>query len=349
MRNPRANVPRLLAAGLTIVTAACSQMQPAGPPMQEAKLFDDYVLAPDGFHLPLRHWRPDGEPAAVALGVHGFNDYSRAFDALSATLTAQGFALYAYDQRGFGNTEPKGVWPGQATLVADLKTVIELLRERYPDKPMYVIGESMGGAVVTLALTGKEPPAVDGAVLLAPAVWGREVMPWYQRVGLSLARFFAPAMTFSGKTAQRFGVRATDDAEFARALRADPLVLKRARVDTLDGLSDLMSAALRAAPRIGIPTLLLYGASDEVIPPPAMCALLDRVPPGAAPWRMVLYPKGFHLLTRYTGAATTYADVAAWLHDRAAPLPSGDEVTAIAAQRRLCGKTVRPPTKQAAA
>jgi alpha-beta hydrolase superfamily lysophospholipase len=336
-----------LPAGLLLLTAGCSQVQPAGPAVQEPKLFDDHVVTSDGFRLPLRHWLPGDGAAAVVLGVHGFNDYSNAFGALSATLTAQGFALYAYDQRGFGDTEPKGVWPGQATLVADLKTVIELLRERYPDKPLYVIGESMGGAVVTLALTGRERPSIDGAVLLAPAVWGREIMPWYQRMGLSLARFFVPGLTFSGKTAQRLGVSATDDPEFARALRADPLVLKQARVDTLDGLSDLMSAALRAAPRIGTPALLLYGASDEVIPPPAMCALLDRVPSGAAPWRMAVYPRGFHLLTRYTGAATTNADVAAWLRDRAAPLPSGDEVTAIAAQRLLCGKTLRP--RQAAA
>jgi hypothetical protein len=84
--------------------------------------------------------------------------------------------------------------------------------------------------------------------------------------------------------------------------------------------------------------LLLYGTTDEVIPPRAMCAVLGQVQDGAAPWRMVLYPNGFHLLTRYTGAALTDADIAAWLNDPSVPLPSGDEVTVMAAQQRLCGK-----------
>jgi acylglycerol lipase len=316
----------------------CSQMQPAGPAVREPKLMGDYVLTADDYRLPIRHWPPEGEPRAVVLGLHGFNDYSNAFHALGPTLAAQGFLLYAYDQRGFGHTEPKGIWPGQATLVADAKTVIRLLRGRYPGKPLYVIGESMGGAVLVLVLADGDHPPIDGAVLLAPAVWGREIMPWYQRLGLSLARLIAPGMTLSVKSARRLGVRATDDATFARELWLDPLVQKHARVDTLAGLTQLMGAALRAAPRIPRPALLLYGANDEVIPPPAMCALLDRVTDATAPWRMALYPKGFHLLTRYTGAAMTDADVAAWLRDPAAPLPSGDEVDVDSARRVLCKK-----------
>lgn len=323
----------------TVALLGCSRIQPAGPSVQEPKLFNDDVLTADRYHLPIRHWDPDGEPQAIVLGVHGFNDYSNAFASISDSLTSQGIELYAYDQRGFGATEPKGIWPGKETLVKDLKTVIHLLRERHPDKPFYLIGESMGGAVATLALTSRDRPPVDGAVLLAPAVWGRDIMPWYQRVGLKAARLVAPGLSFSGKMARRLGVRATDDPEVARALRADPLVLKKARVDTLDGLSDLMSAALKAAPGIKGPALLLYGSSDEVIPPSAMCALLERVPEGAVPWRMALYPRGFHLLTRYTGAATTRTDITTWLNDRAAPLPSGDEISASAAAQRLCKKT----------
>ena len=334
------SIPSLIAifaiAVFAVASFGCSRLQPAGPAVEEPRLTETAVITADGYQLPMRHWDPVDEPRAIVLGVHGFSDYSNAFGAVSEAVTAQGFALYAYDQRGFGATEPKGIWAGQATLVADLKTVLHLLRQRHPDKPMYLISESMGGAVAALALTDPGAPPINGALLLAPAVWGRDVMPWYQRVGLAITDFLAPGMTFSGKMAGRFGVSATDDPVFARALRLDPLVQKQARVDTLDGLSDLMSAALKALPRIPRPALLLYGASDEVIPPQAMCALLVQVPDGGAPWRMVLYPKGFHLLTRYSGAATTDADIAAWLNDQSAALPSGDEVSIAAARQRLC-------------
>ncbi|MDR2876974.1 MAG: lysophospholipase [Chromatiales bacterium] len=312
--------------------------------MQSPELFDNEVITADGYHLPMRRWYPEGEgaPEAVVLGVHGFNDYSAAFEVLGRALTQEGIAVYAYDQRGFGATDEKkrGIWAGQETLVSDLNTVARLLRARYPDIPLYIIGESMGGAVTITTLTSANPPPVDGAVLMAPAIWGRKIMPWYQRASLAVVRFIAPRLLLTGNMARRTGVRASDDVEVLYALGRDPLVQKGARVDTLYGLSELMNDALARAGDLSVPTLLLYGAKDEIIPPAAMCRLLSNVPQEHWPWRMVVYPQGFHMLTRYTGAATTQADIAAWLHDVAAPLPSGDEMNRDAARNLLCGTPI---------
>ena len=48
-----------------------------------------------------------------------------------------------------------------------------------PRVPLYLLGESMGGAVAVVAMTGESgtrPPDVDGVILAAPAVWGRSTM-----------------------------------------------------------------------------------------------------------------------------------------------------------------------------
>lgn len=321
---------------LVVPLVACSRVMPAGPPLQEPVLESDRVITADGYHLPLHRWYPDGEPEAIALAVHGFNDYGASFAPLARSLVERGIAVYAYDQRSFGSTAPRGVWPGQEALVSDLDTVARLLRERYPDRPLYLVGKSMGGAVTIATLTQDEPPPVDGAVLIAPAIWGREIMPWYQRVGLSLTRYVLPRLSFSGKTVSRIGVRPTDDPEVMRAQSRDPLVQKEARADVLYGLSSLMNTALARAPQLDGRVLMLYGDRDQVIPPQAMCSMLARLE-GVAPWRMAVYPGGYHMLTRYTGAARTHADIAAWLLDPAAPLPSGDEVTRDGARAMLCG------------
>ncbi len=322
-----------------VLMVACSQFNPAGPAMRAPELNDDHVVTADDYRLPLHRWYPadDRPPERVVLAIHGFNDYGASFDVLARALVQDGTAVYAYDQRGFGATEPKGIWAGQDTMVADLGIVARLLRERYPDTPLYLAGKSMGGAVTIAALTSAEPPPVDGAVLIAPAIWGRKIMPWYQRASLSAARWLLPRMSFSGRTAQRIGVRASDDPEVLRQLGLDPLVQKEARVDTLYGLSELMNTALARASDIDVPTLLLYGAQDQVIPPPAMCRLLDRLGGEEMPWRMVAYPQGYHMLTRYTGGATTHADIAAWLRDPKGRLPSGNEVNRAGARDLLCG------------
>jgi alpha-beta hydrolase superfamily lysophospholipase len=320
---------------LPLLACGQVQVQPTEPIVGPARLFDDHVLTGDGYRLPLYRRLPDGTPRAVVLALHGFGDYSAGFVPLADTLAQAGIAVHAYDQRGFGATEAPGIWAGQARMTADVGTVAALLRERYPDTPFYLLGKSMGGAVALLAVTGRQPPPVDGIVLVAPAIWGWDATPWYQRLGLRLLVRIAPGLELTGNAVRRLGIQPTDDPEVSRALSLDPLVQKRARVDTLLGLMELMDKALEAAVRLPGPALLLYGEQDQLIPPRAMCQLLDRLPDDQA-WRMALYPRGFHMLTRYTGAAHTHQDLTAWLLAPQDPLPSGAEVTRDDARRRLC-------------
>jgi alpha-beta hydrolase superfamily lysophospholipase len=331
---------RLAALCFTLTLTACGhvKMQPAGPPIQEPVLRSDHALMADGYRLPLHHWR-SGEPAdLVVLGVHGFGDYGNGFAALASALVGTGnTAVYAYDQRGFGATERVGIWPGGDTLVDDLRVLAALLREHHPDRPLYVVGESMGGAVVLRALTEEPGLDADGAVLLAPAVWGPGAMPWYQRLGLWIMLRVAPGATFSGDSVAHLGIRMTDDPEVLHALREDPLVQRRARIDTLHGLGVLMGEALNHPPEFTQPTLVLYGLNDQVVPPGPVCEWFNRLAQsGREPPGIVLYPEGYHLLTRYLQAAHTLEDIAAWLEDPSADLPSGQQVSVHQAKRRVC-------------
>jgi alpha-beta hydrolase superfamily lysophospholipase len=109
-----------------------------------------------------------------------------------------------------------------------------------------------------------------------------------------------------------------------RALGADPLVLKHPRTDTLAGVVDLMSAALARAPRLAVPALILYGENDEIVPRDAVASFVDSLPANARrQQRVALYSRGYHMLLRDLQGPTVLADVAAWIHDRRAELPSG--------------------------
>lgn len=308
-----------------------------GPGDRPPALKEDAIIARDGYLLPLRHWQAEGEARGAVLALHGFNDYSKAFEVLAEPVTSLGFDLYAYDQRGFGKTQPAGLWPGEALLIQDALTASQLLRERYPEKPLYLMGESMGAAVSIIALTGEEPAPVNGAVLISPAVWSRKTMPWYQRFALWVGERLMPGLSFSGETADRIGVQPTDDPEVMRQMALDPLVLKSSTVASLSGITDVMDDALEAGSRLSGETLILYGDRDEVIPARPFCALLKRLPVDqAAPWRLALYPEGYHMLTRYTGSEQVENDILAWLEDPAGSLPSGHESGRQEALKHLC-------------
>ena len=297
----------------------------------------DYVVAIDGFPIPLRHWPASGTPERIALGVHGFGDYGGGFEDLAKALNRQGVSFYAHDQRGFGTNPEPGIWPGAEVLAGDVRDVAGSLRQRHPDLPLYLVGKSMGGAVTILAMTSGQPPDVDGVVLIAPAVWSRDTMPWYQRLGLELGTQVAPGLEFSAELALSLGIEPTDEQVVIDTLREDPLVQRSARVDTMEGLTELMGDAQSAVAQLSGPVLLLYGERDEIIPAEPVCLMFRKLPDDPdSRLRYALYPEGYHMLTRYSRADRTHSDIAAWLRDADAPLPSGNETTREAAITRLC-------------
>lgn len=315
---------------LLLLLAACAQVAPPGPGPTDPRL---EVAAPDagrfvtldGLELPVRRWVPNPRaPEAVILALHGFNDHAGGFADPAAAWAALGIAVYAYDQRGFGSAPHRGLWPGVEALTADLRIAAALLRRRHPHVPLYLLGESMGGAVLLAAAGQPEPLPADGLILSAPAVWARDTQPWYQRAALWLGRSFFPWAKPSGRG---LDIRASDNLAALIALGRDPLVIKRTRVDAIAGLVDLMDAALAAAPRVTMPLLLLYGANDELVPK-APTLRLWRDLPGGPEQRLAYYGEGWHLLFRDLQAALPISDVGAWVFRPGAPLPSQADLRA---------------------
>jgi acylglycerol lipase len=307
-----------------LLACATPRVQMASDSTQVPVLTPAHAIMADGYRLPLSVWHPSGEPQAVVLGLHGFNDYRQAFSVPADFLAANHIMTYAYDQRGFGETAQRGIWPGSDVLQRDARSMVQLLCEQHPGIPLYLLGESMGGAVVMDLIENAETTCLNGTILVAPAVWGWQTMPVWQRSALWLAAHTTPAITLTGDGLE---VTPSDNIEMLRALGRDPLVIKATRIDTIFGLTNLMESALHSSQQLTLPALILYGEKDEIIPPYSMCEMMKGLPdPQAARWRMVLYPDGYHMLTRDLQAAVVLQDMVAWIHDPSASLPSILEV-----------------------
>ena len=304
-----------------------------------ARLEASQIITADGEALPLSVWQTESEPQAIVLALHGFNDYRHAFATVGPFLTQRGITVYAYDQRGFGGTSGRGIWPGDDVLVNDVRIVTALLRQRHPGRPLYLLGESMGGAVA-ISVLAETPEVADGVVLVAPAVWGRAAMNPLQRLLFWMIAHSTPDMRLTG---QGLKIMASDNIPMLRALSEDPMVIKGARVDALWGLTDLMDRSLEAVPALSVPTLVLYGERDEIIPRRPVCWMLADLAPSA---RAAVYPSGYHMLTRDLGADVVLKDLATWLLDARAALPSGMDGDG---SRRLCAaeqRTVHDTSQQ---
>jgi alpha-beta hydrolase superfamily lysophospholipase len=328
-RNPRrlrGIVTALLLLGGIGLGGCSPTVMAGGPPVASPRFDNDKLVMADGAALPLREWLPEGRPRAVILALHGFNDYSKSFEEPAGEWAKDGIATYAYDQRGFGYAPDFGYWAGTDTMVADLRSAAALIRARYPDTPLYLLGESMGGALIMTAETEPDPPVCDGVVLAAPAIWGRELQG---PVGAGALWFFAHTVPWLTVSGANLNVMPSDNIPMLRALGADPHVIKETRVDAVYGLVDLMDRALAAAPKLKERGLVLYGAREEVLPSSAAMTMLRRLPPAPDGPRVAVYKSGYHMLLRDLEAGTVRQDVAAWVLDpNIAALPSGADARA---------------------
>lgn len=300
-----------------------------------AAILEDAFVMQDGARLPYQKWTPEKSPGAAVIALHGFNDYSSAYSDLGPLLARHGLLVYAYDQRGFGGTSMRGDWAGTEAMTDDLVAVTELLRADHPGLPVYALGESMGGAVIMAALAGDTPPRLDGAVLSAPAVWGRSTLAPWKRFILTLAAHTVPRIRVRP---QSLPSPPSDNIEMLRRLIRDPMMIRETRIEAAWGLSGLMDEALEASPRLSLPLLVLYGEQDGIIPRGPTCAMLETLPGGDAGerhWRLALYEDGYHMLFRDLHGDRVSADIATWLGDPASALPSGAEIAGLNGARPL--------------
>ena len=307
----------LLLLLIPLLLAACApRVEGIGPATREVSVADGAFVMADGYRLPYRQWGDPATATAVLVGLHGFNDYSAFLSNAGPVWSERNILTVAYDQRGFGETENRGLWHGRDALIRDAQAVMRLMRERHPAQPIFLMGESMGGAVAIAAMGEAPEIGPAGTILAAPAAADWDQFAWYQRWALWAAAHTLPWLEMTGEGLK---VRPSDNREILRALFQDPLVIKRTRIDAVWGLLRLGDRAFDAAGNLPAPALVLWGAKEELIPPKAQAAL-DRVLPAHATRRR--YPNGYHMLTRDLSADVVLRDIADWVlaKTQAAPL-----------------------------
>lgn len=294
--------------------SACVSFPDAPAPVAAPAIEANTLRSVDGARLGLAVWAAQN-PRAIILAVHGMNDYSNAFALPGAWWAAHAdITTYAFDQRGFGRSPDFGRWPGSAALIADLRAAVAAVREKHPGLPLYVLGHSMGAAVV-MSAQAQAPLDADGLILAAPGVWGGGAMPLPYRLTLNMAASLDPGKTLTGERAQR---QATDNIEILREMFADPLVIKKTRLDAVLGVVRVMGKAYAGADEIDADVLFLIGAKDEIIPVRKMLKASARLKGDVTVRR---YPQGWHLLFRDLEAETVWRDVGAWIAARADATP----------------------------
>lgn len=112
---------------------------------------------------------PNVSPVAAMLCIHGLGLNSGAYDDFGTRMSNKGVLVYAFDMHGFGEwTKLKnGDSLDFEQSLADIKQALTQIRNEHPGLPVFLLGESMGGAIVLRACS-EYPALIDGLISSAP-------------------------------------------------------------------------------------------------------------------------------------------------------------------------------------
>lgn len=274
-------------------------------------MFPAKLLTADGLTLRTYTFQPvAGSMRAGVVVVHGLGDHGQAlpYQNLAEALTARGFGVYGFDQRGHGQSEGHRLYvDAWRDFRTDLRAIVEQAQRATGGHPVFLLGLSLGG-LLALNYAQHHPAGLKGIVAVAPAVDASGV-PALMRALIPLIARVAPRLPLNlGLDLTRI---ARDEAA-ARAYAADPLLIlgkstPRMAAEVLDAMAETHTAAASLQP----PLLILHGAEDRIVPPSGSAEFFQKA--GALDKQRRVYAGAYHNLFLETNRAQVFGDIVTWL------------------------------------
>lgn len=228
---------------------------------------DKVFISSDGYKHYVERWKSNGASEIILIGIHGYSDYSNSFKVPAKFLNKFGIDFYAFDLRGFGRDPNRGVWFDEEMHLNDVYEFLSLVKSENPDKKLFILGESMGGAIV-MSLVKQKNISINGLVFVSPAIWNfQEQNIFLSKILLFLSKFF-PNFSLSGKNF--LSVKPSDNVAMLREFSSDPNVIHSSSLSSLQGITNLMTQSYYNAsvflkePKVK--TLIVLPIKDYIVP-----------------------------------------------------------------------------------
>ncbi len=267
----------------------------------------------DGLELFRQQWRPEaGGARALLVNVHGIGDHSGLYPALPDYFVPRGWAVHSFDLRGNGRSPgPRGHIRRWSELRGDLDCFLATVRRDDADRPLFLLGNSLGGLVV-LDYALHHAAGLSGVIAVAPPL-GRFGTPgWLLSVGRALSWVW-PAFTLETRL-DLSGL--SRDATVREAIVSDPLFHRKGSARLAAEVVTTAKAVRRNAGAFSVPLLLIHGGADRMVFPDGTRTFFTEA--GPADKQYLEYPGAYHALFADLDRDKVLGDLEAWMEHRLA-------------------------------
>lgn len=227
--------------------------------------------------MPLIAWQDDSVPLKAAiLCIHGMGLENRAFTPFSAQMTGKGYLVCALDVRGFGSWLAS---PGEEEMmfgdtIGDIGFVVKLLKMRHPGLPIFILGESMGGAIA-LRSVAELGDIVNGVIASVPSAERFQE----RKMAFEVAINFLKSPNRPYEILDQIASQATTRPELASLWTDDPKAKLKASPKEMIKFAIFMRQTEHACKKIkDTPVFLVQGLKDALVKPTGTARMLLNIP-----------------------------------------------------------------------
>jgi alpha-beta hydrolase superfamily lysophospholipase len=225
---------------------------------------------------PGRVWlNPLVEERGIVIAIHGLSLEHSSYDALARELAEAGFITVAFDVRGFGAYR-QALGAEQVNFdecQRDLKLVVAAIRDDNHRIPLFILGESMGGAIA-LQFAAQNPQLVDGLIASVPA--GKRFKQ--KRTAVKVAIHYLENKNRTFNIGTDVINQATQDPQLRETWAEDPKTRSTLSPRELLAFQQMINRNLEYAKEIqSTPVVIFQGVSDELVKPEATYDLFRAI------------------------------------------------------------------------
>ena len=253
-------------------------------------------------------WLPDGRVKAVLLVVHGAAEHSGRYMIIVNHFIPLGYGVYSLDHFGHGRSDGQRVYVESFDdYIEPLNTFYTMIRRWQPDKPIFILGHSLGGLIETYYLLDHQKE-FTGAVVSAPSI---KIQDTISPMTITMGKLLS-------KITPKAGLLALD----AKAVSKDPAVVEAYVTDPLvytgKITARLAAEMLRAMQRvtdevgtISLPMIIVQGKADKLVDPSGAQMLYDKS--GSTDKTLKMYDGLYHEVFNEPEREQVLTDVENWL------------------------------------
>jgi len=254
-----------------------------------------------------REWQANN-PKAIVLLIHGVGEHCQRYNALANTLNAASYTVSSLDLPNHGRSDgQKGHIESFALFQQAVLELYQRVNQAYPDKPIFILGHSMGGLITSRFLIDHQDK-FKGALLSGPAIETPQEPPAWQ---VSLIKGIARLLPKLGLVPVDASM-VSRDPKVVTAYEQDPLINKnKLTAKLLVELSNTMDEVKQKASAITLPLFIMHGTADQLTSTSGSQFLYETV--ASTDKSIRLYEGLYHEIFNEPEAPSIYQEVIEWL------------------------------------